>query len=274
MKTYRDFLNAVIGRAFDIDKHYGAQCWDGYAYFCMFFGVPFAYCVVTGYVRDIWEQRHSNGILKYFDEVTTMEPGDVCVFTCNAWTPYSHIAIFDSDAGGGFGNFLGQNQGGPGGAFNIVRLPYSATFPTAFRLKSKPAPAPQKIGYQAHCQDLPGSGWQEPKYDGQTAGTTGQSRRMEAFRIFTLDGTVVNSVSVYADGKGWLTVKNPGKDSVIGTTGQSRPLYSVKIKTSRATVYRVHRKDKGWSEWMQCDGKAHISEKDKLRIEAIEIKRA
>ncbi|HEO7457947.1 TPA: lysin, partial [Streptococcus agalactiae] len=31
--------------------------------------------------------------------------------------------------------FLGQNQGGANGAYNIVKIPYSATYPTAFRPK-------------------------------------------------------------------------------------------------------------------------------------------
>ena len=70
-----------------------------------------------------------------------MEEGDVAVFKKDPnWTPESHVALFDHDAGGGFGWFFGQNQGGipgeKGGAcHNLVKLPYSATYPTAFRLK-------------------------------------------------------------------------------------------------------------------------------------------
>lgn len=82
-------------------------------------------------------------MLKYFDEVTEMEPGDIAVFKEAPATPVSHIAIFDSDIDGVNGRFLGQNQGGSaypggGGVFNIVQLPYSATFDTAFRLKKQP----------------------------------------------------------------------------------------------------------------------------------------
>ena len=40
-----------------------------------------------------------------------------------------------SDLGNGYGLFLGQNQGGAAGAFNEVKLPYSATYDTAFRPK-------------------------------------------------------------------------------------------------------------------------------------------
>ncbi|MCD0114706.1 lysin, partial [Streptococcus agalactiae] len=65
-----------------------------------------------------------------------MQAGDVAIFmVVDGVTPYSHVAIFDSDAGGGYGWFLGQNQGGANGAYNIVKIPYSATYPTAFRPK-------------------------------------------------------------------------------------------------------------------------------------------
>lgn len=137
MATYQDFKNLVIGNVYDEDGAYGGQCWDGYAKFCVWLGVPYANCTVTGYVRDIWEQRATNGILNYFDEVSVMQPGDVVVFkVASAWTPYSHIAIFDSDIDGTYGYFLGQNQGGTNGAFNLCKLPYSITYDTAFRPKS------------------------------------------------------------------------------------------------------------------------------------------
>ena len=75
-------------------------------------------------------------MLNNFTEVTVMQAGDIAVFREVAGvTPYSHIAIFDHDAGDGYGWFLGQNQGGNNGAFNLCKIPYSATFDTAFRPK-------------------------------------------------------------------------------------------------------------------------------------------
>ena len=143
MATYEDFYNYAINNGFDIDGYYGWQCWDGYAEYCKWLGVPYASCGIHGYACDIWEQRQTNGILNYFDEVGVMQAGDVAVFQCvSGWTPYSHIAIFHSDIDGTYGYFLGQNQGGDitnpngGSAFSLCRLPYSATFDTAFRPKS------------------------------------------------------------------------------------------------------------------------------------------
>jgi hypothetical protein len=99
-------------------------------------GYKAIHCTTSGYAKDIWNNRKTNGILNYCNEVTVMQPGDIAVFREVAgWTPYSHIAIFDHDASGGYGWFLGQNQGGVNGAFNLCKLPYSATFDTAFRPK-------------------------------------------------------------------------------------------------------------------------------------------
>lgn len=99
-------------------------------------GYKAIHCTTSGFAKDIWNNRKTNGILNYCNEVTVMQPGDIAVFREVAGvTPYSHIAIFDHDAGGGYGWFLGQNQGGVNGAFNLCKLPYSATFDTAFRPK-------------------------------------------------------------------------------------------------------------------------------------------
>lgn len=143
--SYQDFKNTHLGNGYDIDGWFGDQCWDGFAEYCKYLGYPVINCTDSGYAQDLWTQRHINGILNYFDEVEVMQPGDVAIFDVTPSTPYSHVAIFDSDAGNGYGYFLGQNQGGEqknpngGGVFNIVALPYSATFATAFRPKSSNA---------------------------------------------------------------------------------------------------------------------------------------
>ena len=156
-KTYEQIKSALYGRTFDIDGAFGAQCWDGYAQYEKELGYPYVNCTVTGYVRDIWEQRATNGMLKNHTEVNVMQAGDIAVFKPSSATPYSHVAIFDHDAGNGYGWFLGQNQGGKNGAFNLCKLPYNSTYDTAFRpncfLKvetSKPTQAKEKIDQILH----------------------------------------------------------------------------------------------------------------------------
>ena len=36
--SYDNFKNSVLGVAYDIDGWYGAQCWDGYAQYCIYLG--------------------------------------------------------------------------------------------------------------------------------------------------------------------------------------------------------------------------------------------
>lgn len=144
--NYTEFKNKWMNKGVDVDGHYGFQCWDSFAQWCIENNIPVIDTTPvedggSGYAQDLWEKKSSNGILKYFDEVEMMEEGDVAVFKKDPnWTPASHVALFDHDAGGGFGWFFGQNQGGIPGAkggacHNLVKLPYSATYSTAFRLK-------------------------------------------------------------------------------------------------------------------------------------------
>ena len=130
--TYKDFKSAVLGQSIDFDKTYGYQCVDLIDHFWSCAHYPIIYCSQSGYAKDLWEYRKTNGILKNHTEVTLMKPGDIAVFReVPGVTPYSHIAIFDSDTGNGYGWFLGQNQGA--NYVNVVKLPYSATYDTAFR---------------------------------------------------------------------------------------------------------------------------------------------
>ena len=137
-KSYQEFKNLVLGKAFDVDGWYSAQCWDGYAYYMQYLGLKPAWCTSTGYVQDIYTNMNSNGMKEQCDLVYNLQAGDIVVFPVSSVTPLSHIAIFDSDAGNGYGNFLGQNQrsaNSSGSAFSIDKIPYSATYHYAFRPK-------------------------------------------------------------------------------------------------------------------------------------------
>ena len=157
-KSYQEFKNMVLGKAFDVDGSYGAQCWDGYAYYMQYLGYKPAWCTSTGYAQDIYTNMDSNGMKTQFDLVYNLQAGDVVVFPRNSVTPLSHVAIFDSDAGNGYGNFLGQNQTSPdssGSAFSIARLPYSATYYWAFRPKIFAQQQQQQQQQQAHTKPQP-----------------------------------------------------------------------------------------------------------------------
>lgn len=129
------------------------------------------------------------------------------------------------------------------------------------------------IKYRAHVAY---NGWLDWKANGETAGTTGESRRMEAIRI-KLEGDVSGDVvyQSYVRGTGWQDeVKN---GDLSGTEGQSKPMEAIKIKLTGDIeqkyniLYRVHTKLDGWNEWVS-NGAVAGSDTRGLRIEAIEIK--
>lgn len=151
MSKYEDFKAQMLGSGVDLDGCWGFQCWDLAMAYSQWLGYPVFHCGMTGYAQDIWTQRMTSGILGCYDEVEILQPGDIVVFReVPGITPLSHIAIFDHDIDGANGAFLGQNQGAANGITNIIALPYSATFPTAFRPKCfveepDPAPAPANL---------------------------------------------------------------------------------------------------------------------------------
>lgn len=102
------------GKTVDIDGAYGGQCWDFYAQYMKELGYKYANCTTSGYVKDIWNNRKTNGMLDSCIEVSVnaMQDGDIAVWgNCDA-CPKSHIAVFRKDNGNATGIFLGQNQSG------------------------------------------------------------------------------------------------------------------------------------------------------------------
>ena len=114
MITPHEYYLSVNGKKIDMDGAYGGQCWDLYAHYMKTLGYEYANCTTTGYVKDIWDNRKTNGMLDSCIEVSVnaMQDGDIAVWgNCDA-CPKSHIAIFRKDNGNGTGIFLGQNQSG------------------------------------------------------------------------------------------------------------------------------------------------------------------
>ncbi len=127
MTSYNEFKARYLGRYVDVDgfpRHQPYQCWD------LVSGVYFPYigghtihCGVSGYVKDIANQRATNGILDFCTDIglnAELQAGDICVWGECSETPYSHIAIYDSDNGQNAVYFLGQNQPVP--YVNISRI--------------------------------------------------------------------------------------------------------------------------------------------------------
>lgn len=218
-KSYQEFKNMALGKAYDVDGAYSAQCWDGYAYYMQYLGLKPAWCTTTGYAQDIYTNMDSNGMKTQLDLVTRLQPGDIVVFPRNSVTPLSHVAIFDSDAGNGYGNFLGQNQtsaDASGSAFSIAQLPYSATYYWAFRPKiyaqqqSQPTPAQNPVKVKDETATF------ESLVNGLAVRDFPSTKADLSHRVGELDkGDRVTYDSVYeCDGKRWV--------SYIGYSGKRR----------------------------------------------------
>ena len=100
------------------------------------------------------------------------------------------------------------------------------------------------------------------------SGTTGQNRRIEAFRLIPVGET---DVTVHIKDVGDKEYKNISKDTILGTTGQNKRIEAIKI-TGKDTpyIYRVHQKNIGWTDWTFNGNWAGTKGKG-LQIEAIEI---
>lgn len=130
-----------------------------------------------------------------------------------------------------------------------------------------------KITYQAHIAD---DGWLTAVSNGKTAGSTGQSKRMEAIKI-NLKKSKKSAVTyrVHVQNIGWMDWVNSGE--VAGTTGQSLQIEAVQIKLTGTYAkkydiyYRVHVAGSGWLSWTK-NGATAGSTGSSIRTEALEIK--
>ncbi len=134
------------------------------------------------------------------------------------------------------------------------------------------------LEYRVHVQDI---GWMDWVSQGQSAGTAGQSKRLEGLEI-VLTGDLAKYYSVqyqvhiqdYGDAQGFVR-----DGALAGTTGESKRLEEVKIKlvpigsagADMSVNYRVHRQDYGWEAAYLSDGATSGTTGQSKRLEGIEI---
>lgn len=106
------WISSHFGKGYDVDGYYKYQCWDLFAQFCNEVGYPLFNCTTTGYVRDLWDNRKTSGILNYFNVCSKkrLQKGDWIIWTESPYgTGNSHIAMFVEYKGNKV-KVLGQNQ--------------------------------------------------------------------------------------------------------------------------------------------------------------------
>ena len=129
------------------------------------------------------------------------------------------------------------------------------------------------VSYQTHVQDI---GWQGIKYDGDVAGTSGQSKRLEAINISLSNPLYSGSIEyqTHVQDIGWQGWKANGQ--MAGTSGQSKRLEAIRIKLTDELAenydiyYRVHAQEFGWLGWAK-NGESAGTEGYSYRLEAIQI---
>ncbi len=129
------------------------------------------------------------------------------------------------------------------------------------------------VSYQTHVQDI---GWQGIKYDGDVAGTSGQSKRLEAINISLSNPLYSGSIEyqTHVQDIGWQGWKANGQ--IAGTSGQSKRLEAIRIKLTGEMAkqydiyYRVHSQEFGWLGWAK-NGESAGTEGYSYRLEAIQI---
>jgi uncharacterized protein YjdB len=129
------------------------------------------------------------------------------------------------------------------------------------------------VTYQSHVQD---KGWQAPSTNGQTNGSTGQSKRVEAIKVNVANAPVSGSIEyrTHVQDKGWQHYVT--NNQLSGTTGQSKRVeaYDIRLTGELAKhfdiYYRGHIEKIGNSGWNKNSGIVGSSGFS-LRLEAIEI---
>ncbi|EFR44150.1 N-acetylmuramoyl-L-alanine amidase [Streptococcus pseudoporcinus] len=128
------------------------------------------------------------------------------------------------------------------------------------------------LTYQTHVQTI---GWGPLVAEGQLAGTTGQSKRIEGL-IVNLSSNEFGNLQYrsHVQGIGWQNYVTSG--SMSGTNGQSRRLEALQLQLTGSLAqkysvkYRVHVQDIGWQAWVYDNAIAGTTGQSK-RLEAIEI---
>lgn len=148
-----------------------------------------------------------------------------------------------------------------------ITVPTEVT-PTQPTQKKEP-----NVSYRTHVQDV---GWQSYVQNGNTAGTTGRSLRLEGINI-KLDNNEYGggiSYQTHVQNIGWQNyVQN---NQMSGTSGRSLRLEAIRIKLTGEIAnyydvyYRVHCQEFGWMGWAK-NGEDAGSAGYSYRLEGIQI---
>ena len=145
-ETYTKFKDYTLGKCFNTDGYFGAQCWDlGDLFWQNYAGRNLSTCG-TGGAKGAWlckEQNAGDNFELIYDK-TELQAGDWIIFNGGQW---GHVGMALGGYNNGYIALLGQNQGGSycdggGSSTNIINISLK-DFAGAFRPKSYIKPEPE-----------------------------------------------------------------------------------------------------------------------------------
>jgi uncharacterized protein YjdB len=139
-------------------------------------------------------------------------------------------------------------------------------------LNSARAASAYSVAFDSYSRNI---GWRYNIPLGGTLGVTGQSLRLEGFKInlnpYT-DGPSSIQAEAHIQGSGWQGVRNPG--DYIGTLGQSKAIQAARfyVNPNFATqvLYRAHVANIGWMNWVS-NGETAGTEGQNRDMEGLEV---
>ena len=129
------------------------------------------------------------------------------------------------------------------------------------------------IRYRGHVQTY---GWLDWTTNGGSAGTTGESKRVEALQAEIVDASVSGEVQINAHVQTYGWRGYVGQGEIAGTTGESKRVEALEVRLTGQLAedydvwYRVHAQTFGWMGWAK-NGEPAGTEGMSKRLEAIEV---
>lgn len=271
-------------------------------------GQAWCACFVTWVLQQAFGKEYAEKLLKHYPYVyvpalmnlfarnANPEKGDIVCFYRNG--TFTHTGIVISVSGDYFQTIEGNTSGASGiiangggvcqkGYYNsqlpgtkFARLDWSIVADYGkkeeIKMEQKPgdkAYSENRINYRVHQQSV---GWLPHVEDGQIAGVTGFSKRIEAIKIDCKMPGVKIKAKGHIQGIGWEDYGEITSDTVIGTTGQEKRLEAISLEAEGLpdgmNIYvRYHIETEGWSDWIKGGTVAGTVGLGK-RLEAIQIK--
>ena len=128
------------------------------------------------------------------------------------------------------------------------------------------------IAYQGHVQAY---GWMPAVKNGAAAGTTGQSKRLEAIRFTNIPAGIELEAVAHVQTFGDKRYDVVTTDTIIGTTGISKRLEAITLRCKKNTTgkklkYQAHVQTYGWQDAVS-EGQMAGTKGQSKRMEAIKI---